>query len=75
MNNFPTLNTLWKNEDEGEKNKKEKHKRKRGGKRNAYFCIVLSYMWWEKIHGAVKRLRKDHGLIWIWVRMYYHPFT
>ena len=56
------------------KKKKEKHKIKRGGKRDTYFCIWLSQLWQEKIHSFIKRLQKHHGLRWIRVRIYYHWF-
>ena len=54
--------------------KKEKRKRKRGGRRNAYFCIGLLQLWREKIHSLVLKLRKAHGLKWLQVRMAYHRF-
>ena len=38
----------------GRKKRKEKRKSKRGEKRNAYFCIGFSQLWWEKIYSVIK---------------------
>ena len=52
--------------------KEKKRIRKRGGKRDAYFCIGFSQMWWEKIHSIIKRLLNEHGLKFLPVRIFYH---
>ena len=36
--------------------------------------VLYSHNCGGKIHSAVERLRKDHGLRWIQVRMSYHQF-
>ena len=51
--------------------KKEKRKVKRGGKRNAYFCIVFTKLSRKKIHSVIKILPKHYGLKWLQVRMSY----
>ena len=45
---------------------------KRGWRRNAYFCIVFSQLWRDKIHSFIKRHQKSHGLRWIQVRISCH---
>ena len=37
MKTFPTLKEFWDNADDRDKKRKEKHRKRRGGKQNAYF--------------------------------------
>ena len=62
IKNFTTLKELWDNADDQEKKKTEKRKRKRGGKRNAYFCIGFSQLWREKSNSVIKELQKYHDI-------------
>ena len=67
MKTFPTLKELRDNADEWNNRKKEKHKTKRVGKRNADLCIRFSKLWREITHSVIKKLQKSHDLKWLQV--------
>ena len=72
MNYFPTLKKWWENAYEREKKRKEKLKRKMGGRLNAYLYIKFSQLWLYKIHSVIKNPQKPHGLKWLRLIMSYH---
>ena len=71
---FPTMEDLWRKQDEKVEIEKEQGVSEKKN-RNVYFCVAYSRYFSTSIHKVIHRLEKSFDITWLRVQMSHHRFN